>query len=280
MFGLLGRKGFSLVEIAIVLVVIGLIISGGLLGLSPVLQANKLTQTNAQMDKIDKALQVYVIQNGCLPCPANPTDANSATKAGQAEITGGTTYTGCAGTTCINSNYGIVPWATLGLSENDVIDPYGGFIDYAPSTSTTGTASCPNTNAMNLTLSSTSLVRTPPSTYPCGTLSVDSAKTDGAMLGSSQTTAGAYLLISHGSDRSYAYLPPGGTGPASDPNSSAYQSCNSLAQTTCPTAGIYVQNPPQAKTTTPSDYFDDIVRFKTAAVIIQSCGSDACGNPQ
>ena len=26
-------------------------------------------------------------------------------------------------------------------------------------------------------------------------------------------------------------------------------------------------------------YFDDIVRFKTAPIIIQSCGSNVCGNP-
>src|SRR5262245_59637586 len=76
--------GFTLVEIAVVLVVIGLIVSGGLLGLSPVLQNNKVTQTNGQMDKIEQSLVLYVIQNGCLPCPADPIDiADSLSTAGQ-----------------------------------------------------------------------------------------------------------------------------------------------------------------------------------------------------
>src|SRR4051812_35690135 len=69
----LAQRGFSLVEIAIVLVVVGLLVSGGLLGLAPVLAGNKISQTNAQMDRIEQALVLYVIQNGCLPCPASPT---------------------------------------------------------------------------------------------------------------------------------------------------------------------------------------------------------------
>jgi prepilin-type N-terminal cleavage/methylation domain-containing protein len=275
MFGWVSRKGFSLVEIAIVLVVIGLIISGGLLGLSPVLQSNKITQVNAQMDKIEQALLVYVIQNGCLPCPAVPSDVTSTTLAGQAEKTGSLAYTGCAGVAC-QATYGIVPWASLGLSENDAVDPYGSFIDYTPSTSTTGNASC--AGPINLTLNSTSVVRTPPSSYPCGILSVDMIDAAGSSTGAAQTTAGAYVLISHGPDRSYGYFPPNGTGPGTDPNNSGLQACNSSAQATCVTPGVYVQNTAQSKFGT-TVFFDDIVRFRTAPVIIQLCGSDACGNP-
>lgn len=141
--------GFSLVEIAIVLVVVGLLVSGGLMGISPVLQANKVTQTNAQMDKIEQALVLYVIQNGCLPCPAT-----AAALTGQAND--GSAYsTGCGTGGACSATQGLVPWVNLGLARTDVVDAYNNFIDYAPS--------------VGLNVSNTSMVRTPPATYPAGT---------------------------------------------------------------------------------------------------------------
>jgi prepilin-type N-terminal cleavage/methylation domain-containing protein len=256
-FKFLAQKGFSLVEIAIVLVVVGLLVSGGLLGLAPVLQGNKISQTNAQMDKIEQALVLYVIQNGCLPCPAAP----GATMTGQASDAAGEYSAGSCtsgGTNLCDPVQGPVPWVNLGLSRDDVIDAYGNFIDYAPSST--------------LNQSSTSMVRTPPSTYPAGTLDVDSVS------GTDQTSAAAYVLISHGLDGSHGYTASSGT-LRGDPNGSAAQSCNSIARTTCP-GGItgFIQNQAQSTGAT-NGYFDDLVRFKTAPVIIQSCGSNACGNP-
>jgi len=253
----LGQKGFSLIEIAIVLVVVGLIISGGLLGLSPVLQANKITQTNAQMDKIEQALILYVIQNGCLPCPAVPTALT-----GRSTDATGIYTAGCGNNTTCAPVQGSVPWVNLGLAKDDVIDAYGFFIDYAP--------------APGLNLTSTSMVRTPPSTYPTPAPSLSVANAAGTAQTNTTPNGAAYVLISHGSDGSYGYTPSNGS-LKTDPNGSALQSCNSLAKATCVIAGQpFVQNTAQS---TIANYFDDIVRFKTAPVIIQSCGSNACGNP-
>ena len=117
------QRGFSLIEIAIVLVVVGLIISGGLLGLAPVLQNSKVSQTNAALDRVEQALTVYVIQNGCLPCPADPGELDNAT-AGQSRDTTTHYTTGCgagvANTACTTANgdrtQGVVPWVSLGLA--------------------------------------------------------------------------------------------------------------------------------------------------------------------
>ena len=49
------------------------------------------------------------------------------------------------------------------------------------------------------TTQNTSMVRTPPSTYPAGTILVQNAS------GAQQTTAAAYVLISHGADIQFAY---------------------------------------------------------------------------
>ena len=63
-------RGFTLIEIAIVLVVIGLLLSGGLLGIAPVLQSSRVTETNSKLDLIENALILYALRNSCLPCPA------------------------------------------------------------------------------------------------------------------------------------------------------------------------------------------------------------------
>ncbi len=261
------QKGFSLIEIAIVLVVVGLLISGGLVGLAPVLQSNRVSQTNAQMDRIEQALVLYVIQNGCLPCPAVP-----AALTGRATDSAGAYSTGCgdaAGTcTAPGVTLGIVPWVNLGLAREDVIDAYGAFIDYAPAT------------GLNL---SNRMVRTPPSTYPAPAagLQVESADGTRQTLNALTSDGAAYVLISHGQDGSFGYTPAAGT-PKNDPNGSILQSCNSLAQATCGapiTGNAYVQSTAQTNAAGANLYFDDIVRFKTAPVIIQACGSNACGNP-
>jgi prepilin-type N-terminal cleavage/methylation domain-containing protein len=259
----IGSRGFSLVEIAIVLVVVGLIVSGGLLGLSPVLQANKVSQTNQQMDRIEQALVLYVIQNGCLPCPADPTTLNGAAAKGAAS----TYSTGCSGTgTACYDSQGLVPWVNLGLSKADVIDPYGSFIDYAVTTSASDVTS--------LTNLSTNMVRTPPSTYPAGGLTVTDASP------TTQTNVAAYVLVSHGADGSYGFAAASGK-QRSNPNSgtTTNQVANQATGTGPYTASTgFIQN--QALGASASGgYFDDIVRFKTAPVIIQSCGTNACGNP-
>ncbi len=250
-----------MVEIAIVLVVVGLLVSGGLMGVSPVLQANKVTQTNAQLDKIEQALVLYVIQNGCLPCPASPTGTGNATDANGSYSTGCWPTGQSAGVACTPLQ-GVVPWVNLGLARTDVVDAYNNFIDYVPTA--------------GLNTSNTSMVRTPPATYPAGTLDVQN------LTPVEQTSVAAYVLISHGPDGSFAYQSINGT-QRTDPNSSAPQACNAVGQAAACTAagtptyatGYYIQDQPRSA----GRYFDDIVRFKSAPVIVQSCGANACGNP-
>ena len=262
--------GFSLVEIAIVLVVIGLIVSGGLLGLSPVLQANKVTQTNTQMDKIEQSLVLYVIQNGCLPCPADPRNVADATaNAGRALDTTGAYTTGCSAaiaTACTNTQ-GLVPWVNLGLAKADVLDGYGQLIDYATAT------------GVNY-----SLTRTPPSTYTAGSLRVNDYA---AVEQTPSTSRAAYVLISHGMDGSYAFTgftnaaTAATAGQKPDPNSGTRQQSNRAGGGPggpFTASAAYYQD--TAKSAAGANgYFDDIVRYKTGPVIIQSCGSNACGNP-
>lgn len=115
-------RGFTLIEISIVLVVIGLLLSGGLLGIAPVLQSSRVTETNSKLDLIEDALILYALRNSCLPCPATGNLLSSNANIGLAvDDTQGAYQTACATDTCTNNAQGIVPWRNLGLS--DVLAP-------------------------------------------------------------------------------------------------------------------------------------------------------------
>ena len=104
--------GFSLIEIAIVLVVIGLLLSGGLLAISPVVQQSKVNETKAKMARIDAAIQTYVIANGCLPCPADGSlNSNNTANAGLPDKSGPTAAI-CNATACTAGivTRGVTPW--------------------------------------------------------------------------------------------------------------------------------------------------------------------------
>lgn len=257
------KRGFSLIEMAIVLVVIGIVLSGGLLAVSPVLESSKGNETNSKLDRVEQALTLYVIRYGCLPCPADPDIASGTANAGLSHGAGTTYYTGSCATTCntqaaaASVSQGVVPWVTLGLSEEEGRDGYGYRIDYAVTTTLAAT------NGM---------VRTPPSTYPAGTLVVAvSAANDSAAIATRTkvTSAAAYVLISHGVDHSLAWNAAGKQLP--DPNSGPDQTENSDGTP-------FVQDTPVRNAGTYT-YFDDILRFRTAPMIIQLCGTNACGNP-
>ena len=177
----LGRAlGFTLIEMGIVLVVIGLILSGGLVAVAPVVQNAKINETNVKLDRIEQALIVYTIQNHCLPCPALPSEADSTGTAGQAYTTATThSPTGCAATTCdpLVATQGVVPWVNLGLSEDDTTDAFGGRISYAVTPALVPAAG---------------MDRVPSVSYPAGTLQV---RYDGT---NHVTDVAAYVLWSTG----------------------------------------------------------------------------------
>lgn len=101
------KNGFSLVEMAIVLVIVALLLAGLLPTLSSQVEQQRRSETRKQMDEIKEALIGYAIINGALPCPTFQTDP---THAGY----------GVAAATCpAPTTEGYLPWKTLGLPETD-----------------------------------------------------------------------------------------------------------------------------------------------------------------
>lgn len=114
----------ALVIITIVIVAAGVAISQ--MSVQNNRRSLEVTQSQrANFDKITNAIDVYAIQDTgaggntfYVPCPANAADGDGLAEA----------YVG--GTSCTGQNRGIVPWATLGLTEADVIDVNGNYITY------------------------------------------------------------------------------------------------------------------------------------------------------
>lgn len=125
-------KGFTLVEMAMVLAIITLLLTGLVPTISSQFEQRKINETKAQLLEIQQALIGYALINGRLPCPAQASLATGSTDAG-IEASNSNTCTcvtaggGIAkasaggGVACSTSTSvtGVLPWATLGIAETD-----------------------------------------------------------------------------------------------------------------------------------------------------------------
>ena len=102
------QHGFSLIEIAIVLVIVGLMIGGLVTPLTVQLEQRKVAETQKALDEASEALTGFALRNGYLPCPA------ISSQNGLEDRRGGR----CNG----EKRVGFLPWATLGLRQGDSWD--------------------------------------------------------------------------------------------------------------------------------------------------------------
>jgi prepilin-type N-terminal cleavage/methylation domain-containing protein len=123
-------RGFSLVEMAIVLVIIALLMAGMLPMLSGQIEQGRRTETRKALVEIQQALIGYAIINGYFPCPTNPVTQADPTAANY----GTPDPAGCLSP----PQEGYVPWKTLGVAETDAWgtprasagDPWQGYWRY------------------------------------------------------------------------------------------------------------------------------------------------------
>lgn len=112
-----GEDGFTLTELAVVLVIVALVVGSLLIPLSAQIDIRKTSDTRTAMAEIREALLGFVAVNGRLPCPAAATLATAAAGAGRE-------LNLSAGGNCLDLNglpteVGVLPWATLGVNETD-----------------------------------------------------------------------------------------------------------------------------------------------------------------
>jgi type II secretory pathway pseudopilin PulG len=139
-------SGFTLIELAVVVLVITLLLGSLLIPLATQVDQRNVSETQKRLQEVKDALIGYALANGRFPCPAGnqPTDTGIEKFAG-----GGTASNG----NCSDFFDGYVPGITLGLANLDsqgfVVDAWGlqqNRIRYAVSnaTITSGATTVPN----------------------------------------------------------------------------------------------------------------------------------------
>lgn len=107
-------QGFTLIELAMVLFVMGLLLSSFLAPLAARVEQRERNETEIQLDEIKDVLFGYIIRNGQFPCPDCRLVGEGTCVA--ADVDDGLedrTPSEC------KSEVGNLPWADLGVAEND-----------------------------------------------------------------------------------------------------------------------------------------------------------------
>lgn len=118
------QRGFSLIEIALVLVIVGLALGGIMSALGPQLENKKVSDTQARIKEASDAIMAFAMVNGRLPCPAALPTAVVAANRGFADPANPVRGS------CTNFE-GFVPARTLGLGEQGVSGDSEGLVQDA-----------------------------------------------------------------------------------------------------------------------------------------------------
>jgi prepilin-type N-terminal cleavage/methylation domain-containing protein len=132
-------RGFTLIEIAVVLFIVSLLIGAITSYVTAQVTAAKLALTQTRQAAIKTALTNFIARNNRLPCPAIPTLASGA--AGNGVETPQTPVL-CFGSTLDPPRTvatGAVPWASLGLPSDAAFDGYNNRFTYQVTMSATAT---------------------------------------------------------------------------------------------------------------------------------------------
>jgi type II secretory pathway pseudopilin PulG len=131
------KTAYSLLELSIVIIIIATMISGGLSFFTNSTNNAKIQLTRDRLNTVYKALGVYLIKNGFLPCPSLISQIRSS----DADY-GGTYFGQCLGLggasrDNINLLSGSIPVQLLGLSADFAEDGFGSKFTYVVATNFT-----------------------------------------------------------------------------------------------------------------------------------------------
>lgn len=259
-------RSFTLVELSIVMVIVGLVAGTAFQVVNRRNEAEKINSTNATMDKLEEAFAQFVAVNKRLPCPADATQNTLQANFGVAtrDTTNDEQCDGTAGLSNAgfpNLVFGSVPTKTLWIDDKLAFDAWKRPILYAM------IQHC-NANPaehINDNFATDSCGQTATS----GRISIRSAS------GSTITDNAVMVLISFGQNGHGAFPRGGGTVRTIATTAPGTDELNNSMLTGTGTLGtvdnIFVQ---KSKTLSP-DYFDDIVRFKTRYQLIRDAGMNS-----
>ena len=97
-------KGFTLIEMSIILVIVGIIISTGLSFYREIANTSEFVKVSSQLESVNQSLISFAIKNKRLPCA----DTNGDGYEGNSTVTCGTGF---------SNQTGAVPYKTLGMNQ-------------------------------------------------------------------------------------------------------------------------------------------------------------------
>jgi len=257
------NRGFTLVEILIVVVILGLIMAMAAVLLRAVSITQKRSLTASRMANVEAAIVQFVMLTRRLPCPA---DGSQSASLGGQEM-----YNSVTGA-CITQQNGVVPWRSLGLSASDILDGWDRRMTYrvAPGLMAdkaldlswcdpAGTLTYVAGSPCSITCTSSTLGNcTKPSDVLAGKgfLIRNLALTNVMDPAATPSTGAAYVLISHGESGGGAFLDTGILGTSTSTDGTEEQK-NYANLDVVGTGGYYVDD--QSTDIAGAAHFDDVV---------------------
>lgn len=178
------ESGFSLVELAVVTLIISIFLTIGLSAMNAVRENTALSATNAKQAAIKEVLIGYLRRNSRLPCPDTEPVALAAPDGIENRATAGNPATACS------STFGTIPYVTLGISRDAAQDGWGNLFSYH--ISNTAGANTDWTITANFRLGNN------------GVITVNDRTSDAAAPTTISTTIAA-VIVSHGPNGFGAY---------------------------------------------------------------------------
>lgn len=222
------NNAFTMIELAIVVIIMALLLAGGFEGAKFFLLQNQIKATLTKMSAIQNALDIYVIQNGKLPCPAGLKTSNgiAATSCSGSNPTTGISYISSPPTAT-----GGVPYETLNIPADLAYDAWKNKFTYKVAYAAT-------TNIRKMNNTSTKI-------YLYNNIYSTSYQI---------TNQVVYSIASHGPNKKGGYNANTNT-----QISTSGLSTNELYNTTGYSMNIYFSNKKKG---------DDLVRYKTAMQLL------------
>lgn len=222
------EQGFTLVEIALVLLIVGLIVGGGLALIGTQIDSSRRANTQINLEEAKSALMGFVLVNQYLPCPDADNDGleDRATAGPRADL--------CQ----LGSFQGAVPTGTLG---DEFKDAWGNPLYYAIETNDGFTdANTPITTAALATV---------------GNISIDDPET-----GNQITSEAVFVLVSFGKNGAETWASiNAGACPAGGQPSGAEE------QENCDSDNIYDRG--RVNTESDNNFYDDQLVWMAAPLL-------------